>query len=289
MRHSSTTPPGLFKGCCVFLLLLPVLGCPSRIIYHPDKQIVAPVKGSGLVVETVRLKTADNIAISGWWVPSVKQRAVVLFCHGNAGNRSHRIDYLKLFRGLEFSTFIFDYRGFGESGGSPSEQGTYRDVQAAWQYLVVQRQIPPARIIVYGRSLGGPVAAWAARQNTPGMLVLDSTFTALTDLIRERLTWITALLFAGYPYPTKEHLEFVACPVLVIHSPGDDVIPYAHGRQLHALAKGQKEFLETAGSHNTALDQASHRYASGLENAFLRFMMPKKAGTESPETEINVN
>ena len=142
------------------LLLALAYAFQSRLLYFPQREIVATPAAVGLAYEDVRLRTSDGVEIAGWWVPGDSLRAV-LFFHGNAGNISGRLPTLRLFHELGFGTLIIDYRGYGNSGGRPTEQGTYRDAEAAWRWLTETQGIPPERIAVFGRSLGGAVAAHA--------------------------------------------------------------------------------------------------------------------------------
>ena len=132
-----------------------------KLVYYPEigRDITETPHHSGLVYESVELHTADGERLHGWFVPAPAAKATVLFFHGNAGNISHRIGYLSMFYRLGYSTFIFDYRGYGESSGKPTEQGTYRDAVAAWQYVTEKKSIPPADIVLFGESLGGAIAS----------------------------------------------------------------------------------------------------------------------------------
>ena len=130
----------------------------SRLIYFPVRRMSASPTDIELSYETVEFATADGVDLFGWFVPAERPRGVILFCHGNAGNISHRLESIQVFHRLGFSTFIFDYRGYGRSEGSPSENGTYLDAKAALQYLVDRPGIGPQQIVYFGKSLGSPVA-----------------------------------------------------------------------------------------------------------------------------------
>src|SRR5258705_10224287 len=136
----------------------------------------------GLKSETANIRTADGETLSAWWVPAEKARGTMLFFHGNAGNISHRLDYLLLFNRLRFNTLIVDYRGYGKSTGSPSEAGTYRDAEAAWDYLRAVRSVQTQNLVIAGESLGGAGASWLAAKVGPRAIVLVSTFTSVNDL-----------------------------------------------------------------------------------------------------------
>ncbi|MGE5523083.1 MAG: alpha/beta hydrolase [Rhodospirillaceae bacterium] len=136
-----------------------LFGMQSSLVYYPHlgREIVTTPAARGLPYERVALRTSDGETLSAWWVPAPEQRGIVLLFHGNAGNISHRIDYLQMFSRLGYSTFIVDYRGYGESSGEPSEEGTYRDAEACWSWLE-SRGAAARDIVVFGESLGGGVA-----------------------------------------------------------------------------------------------------------------------------------
>ncbi|BBI99829.1 hypothetical protein FGKAn22_15220 [Ferrigenium kumadai] len=155
----------------------------DSLVYYPDlggREYEATPAQAGLPYEAVTLVTADGVSLAAWYVPAEHARGALLYAHGNGGNISHRIDAIRLFHDMGLSVFIFDYRGYGKSTGKPSEEGTYRDAEAAWQYLMHQRGIAPARIVMFGESLGGATtrmavvyegAAGAGRR--PGVLEVE--------------------------------------------------------------------------------------------------------------------
>jgi uncharacterized protein len=230
----------------------------SHLVYFPQtgRDFIATPEQVGLPYESVTLQAEDGVTLHGWLVPAqaamgrMGTTGTVLFFHGNAGNISHRIDYLSMFHRLGYQTFIFDYRGYGQSDGSPSESGTYIDAQAAWDYLVEERGIPPGSIALFGESLGGAVAAWLAAREHPGLLVLASVFTSLPDMAAKIYPLFPVRLLSRFNYNTLEYLESVACPVFIAHSPQDEIVPFAHGRALYDAAPEPKEFLELEGGHN---------------------------------------
>jgi fermentation-respiration switch protein FrsA (DUF1100 family) len=170
--------------------------------------------------------------------------------HGNAGNISHRIEYLTMLSRLGYASFIVDYRGYGKSSGTPSEQGTYIDADTAWHYVATTRGVPSNRIALLGESLGGGVAAWLACQRRPGALVLASTFTSALDLGAEAYPFLPVRLLSRYRYDSRACLARLQVPVLIAHSPQDEIIPYRHGRALFDAAHAPKAFLEMRGGHN---------------------------------------
>ena len=224
----------------------------SNLVFYPEteREVVATPGQISLPYDDIHLETSDGINLHGWYIPAPQPRGTVLFLHGNAGNISHRLDSVRMLHRLGYSTLIFDYRGYGNSGGTPSEQGTYRDAEAAWRYLTEQRHIPSCRIVLFGESLGGAVAAWLAVRQKPAALVIASGFTSVPDLGQQLYPYFPVRWLARIRYDTRESLRSVAAPVLIAHSPEDDIIPFEHGRALFAAANPPKQFLELAGGHN---------------------------------------
>lgn len=227
----------------------------SRLVYLPDlqRELAATPAQAGLAFEAVTLRTADGQSLAAWWVPHPSARGAVIVFNGNAGNRSHRLGYARAFHTLGYATLLFDYRGYDGNGGRPSEPGTALDAEAAWRHLTLERSLPPARVVLLGESLGAAVAVELATRVQPAALVLVSAFTSVPDLGAEIYPLLPVRWLARIRYPSLERLPAVRSPVLVAHSPEDEIVPYAHGRRLYAAAPDPKAFLELAGGHNEGL------------------------------------
>ncbi len=233
------------------VVLLLVFLFQSRLVYFPEvgRALVATPRAVGLDFEEVRL-AADAATLHGWWVPANAARGAVLILHGNAGNISHRLEYLTMFNRLGYATLIVDYRGYGRSSGTPSEDGTYRDGEAAWRHLTEIRKFAPRDIVVFGESLGGGVATWLALQHPPRALVLASTFTSAPDLGAQVYPWLPVRWLARIEYGNRARIGQIAAPVLIAHSKGDDIVPFSHGQALFDAAREPRQFLELRGGHN---------------------------------------
>ncbi len=253
-----------------------------RFVYFPERQIELTPESIGLAHEDVFLEASDGVRINAWFVPGEPDGPVVLFCHGNAGNISHRLDTLQFYRSLGLSTLIFDYRGYGRSDGSPGEEGTHRDAEAAWRYLVEQRGVPPERIVILGRSLGGAVAARLAADHPPGALVVESAFTSVPDLAARMFPVYPVHLLARIRYNTLKCLRRVRCPVLVAHSRDDEMIPFRHGRRLFEAAPEPKEFLELRGGHNEGYRATARSYEQTLTGFLARHV---RGGGDAPASQ----
>lgn len=253
-------------------LVLFVSGCVSNAMYHPERTLRYTPAVAGLTYEDIRVETQDGISISGWWVPAVRPRGTVLFCHGNGGNIASCLDSILLGNRLGLNVFIFDYRGYGDSDGTPTENGTYLDADAAWSYLVKERGIAPEQIIVWGRSLGGAIAARTAAVHPAGLVIVESSFASLRELVNDRFSWVPTCIVAAYAYDTRHHLEQVDVPVLVIHSRDDEMIPFCQGMMLYDAIKGPKAFVEIKGSHNRGYLDSMNVYESGIMDFIHRYL-----------------
>lgn len=235
-------------GTVVFFIWL----SQDRLIYFPHIAgiVTATPAQVKLAFDDVRITTTDGETLAAWWVPAAPARGVVLLFHGNAGSIAERIHYLPHFHAMGYAVLLVDYRGYGASTGKPSEQGTYLDAQAAWQWLTGERGVEPGAIVVVGESLGGAVAANLAARVQPRALVLVSTFTSVQDLGSEIYPWLPVRLISRYRYDTLAHLRNFRGPVLIAHSRDDEIVPFAHGERLHAAVSGDKAMLEMRGGHN---------------------------------------
>jgi uncharacterized protein len=268
-----------------FLLLSLVCGPASRgfaqdlaeiensILFLPVKELDGTPKNIKLKFDEVSLLTADKVKLHAWWVPREKARATLIFSHGNGGNISHRLDKLRIFHDLGLNVLLYDYRGYGKSEGTPNEKGVYADVQAAYDYVVKEQKVPAGEIVAYGESLGGPVAAHLAANNPVKALILDSTFTSLKEMARSRSPLLAGLVQSKFD--TLADVATVKSPTLVMHSPDDEIIPYAQGAELFAASKAPKQFVKLQGSHNRGFLVSKKKYVKGLSD-FLTANVAKK-------------
>ncbi|OGV48443.1 MAG: hypothetical protein A2X49_15945 [Lentisphaerae bacterium GWF2_52_8] len=248
----------------------------NKLLYHPWRTMDGCPGDVGLVSEEYFLDSGGK-KIHAWFIPHPQAQATVLFCHGNAGNISHWLDTLALYHDMKLQTLIFDYHGYGRSEGRPSENSLRLDVEAAWNFLTREKGISPEKIIMIGRSLGGAVAAWQAALSKPGALVLESAFSSLPELAGELYPFFPARLLARERYATIESLTQASCPVLVVQSPEDEIIPFGHGKRLFAAAKGEKTFLELEGSHNDCYFSSMDSYRKGLDSFIASSLHPRES------------
>ena len=261
-----------YIGLCLVLTLF-----QSKLVFRPQRDVPQTPAAIRLDFDAVSLTTSDGETLAAWFVPARAPRGVALFCHGNAGNMSNRLETIDLLRALDLDVLIFDYRGYGESTGKPSEAGTHRDAIAAWRYLTDERGCRPEEIVVIGRSLGGSVAARLAAEKPPAALIVESTFTSIPALASDFYPYLPVRWLCRFSFDTEAALGKVACPVLVVHSREDDLIDFRHGEALYAAARDPKQFLEIRGPHNGGFIESGRTYTKAVE-AFLDEYLPRLGG-----------
>ena len=253
-----------YLGLMLFMYLF-----QSQLVYFPSRRIEITPEQAGLNFEDLYFTAEDGTSLNAWYIPAESTRTTILFCHGNAGNISNRLESIEQFHRLGLNVFIFDYRGYGQSKGSPDEEGTYQDAFAAWQYLIERKDLQPNEIIIFGRSLGGAVATWLATQTEPLGLIIESSFTSIPNLASKVYPFIPVRLLSRFQYNSEENIKRIKAPVLVVHSRDDDIIPFDHGKSLFARASEPKRFLEINGLHNDGYLISENDYLSGIA-AFMR-------------------
>ena len=255
------------------------------LIFRPVRGLTATPDARGLPYEDVMLTAADGVAIHGWYLPAPDgaRGRHVLFLHGNAGNLSHRLYTLGVLHRLGHPVLVIDYRGYGRSAGRPSEDGLHADALAAWQHLTVERGIAPADIVLYGRSLGGAVAARLAAAVGPGALVLESTFSSLRELAAIHYPYAPAGWLLAYEFDTAAHLRDLRCPLLIAHGRDDEIVPWPLASRLVASAPPHT-FVALSGSHNRAFRASAANYHGRLR-AFIgeHTNLPGDGGTRRNE------
>jgi len=258
-------------------------------IYFPERELIGDPAEFGLAFDDAYFTAGDGVRLHGWFVPgaggSVEQlnngtappsEAVPLFqgsnvpavpatwlwFHGNAGNTSDRLENLRLLHDeLGVNVFIFDYRGYGRSEGSPSEHGTYRDAEAALAYLLSRSDVEPERIVYFGRSLGSAVAVELATRETPRGLILEAPFTSVRAMGKAVFPFLPISLLVGNQFDSLGRISRVRAPLLILHGDRDEVVPFQQGEALYRAANEPKTFLRIPGAgHNDLVDSGAAAY-----------------------------
>jgi fermentation-respiration switch protein FrsA (DUF1100 family) len=232
-------------------------------IYFPSAPLSGTPASVGLAFEEVWIGPAPRL--HAWFVPG-DGPFTLLWLHGNGGNISSRLAWLRLLRSaLPWHVLLVDYQGYGRSEGRPSEQNTYRDARVALTYLQAREAVDPARLVYYGESLGGAVAAHLASEAPPACLVLQSTFTSLLELARLHYPFLPVGTFLRSRYATLETIGQIAAPVFVAHGGQDEIVPVEQARRLYAAASEPKQlYLVEQASHNDFIDLAGPAYFQAL-------------------------
>lgn len=256
----------LMVVACYGLLVVVVYFMQGRMLYLaevPGRTLTMTPANIGMDYQDVSIETTDGVTLHGWFIAGRSPR-VLLFFHGNAGNISHRLDSIRQFQDLGLSVLIIDYRGYGQSEGRTTERGIYRDADAAWRYLIEDRGLVASDIIIFGRSLGASVASHLAAQQQPLALIVESSFTSVPDIAQDLYPWLPARWLSRLSHATRDYIQDVRCPVLVVHSRDDEIIPFHHGEAIFASANEPRTLLAIRGTHNDAFLRDEDAYVGGL-------------------------
>jgi uncharacterized protein len=229
----------------------------DQLIFVPSKYPEGDWRPQGLGQEEVALQSADGTKLHGWYVPCQNPRAFILFCHGNAGNITDRVEILRELRDVVgAAVFIFDYRGYGQSEGSPNEAGVAADARAARRWLADRAKVAERQIVVMGESLGGAVAVDVAADGGARGLILESTFSSLGDVAAYHFPWLPVGFFLHTKLNSAERIKAYHGPLLQTHGDDDHIVPYPFGRRLFEAANEPKQFITVAGAeHNQPRDR----------------------------------
>jgi len=256
-------------------ILMGTAGC-TGVFFHPAKELPITPSAAGLAYEDVEFKAKDGTALHGWWLPASAPRGSVVFAHGNAANIANHLASVYWLPAAGYNVFIFDYRGYGRSEGSPSLQGLIQDLTAAVQLVREQKEVPADKIAVLGQSLGGAIAIVYAAElplnSRPfAALISDSAFSGYRTIAQEKLAqlWITwplqiplSYLVTGSYNPVDYIAAVAPTPLLILHGEADEVVPLEHGTRLFERAREPKRFLRLeGGTHIEALHHPEFREA----------------------------
>jgi len=248
----------------------------DQLLFQPTNRLLATPDDAGMAYETVRLDTEDGETLHGWWVPAADTsretspgefaKQTLLFFHGNAGNISGRLESVQQFRRLGLNVLIVDYRGYGQSTGTPFEQGIYNDAAACWRHLTEERGIAPEDIVVFGRSMGGGAATWLAARHRPGAVILESVFTNVPDVGAHHYSFLPVRALATNQFENESRVSQIDAPKLHIHSREDQVVPFKLGRRVFEAAAEPKQFLEIEGGHNDGFLVSADVYLRAIDD-----------------------
>lgn len=239
-------------------MLRPLL---NSLLYFPSRAIVETPAAVGLSFRDLTIETEDEELLHGWWVAAQPPAlGHILLCHGNAGNVGDRVLHAALLSRAGFDVLLFDYRGYGQSSGRPTEEGTYRDARAARSALLRQPDVDRALLLYLGESLGAAVALALALEAPPRGVIVQSAFTSVRAMARLHYPFIPPALVPR-AYPSLLRIRALAAPLLVLHGECDDIVPLSHGRALFDAATGAKRMHSFPGlGHNDLVPLARQSY-----------------------------
>lgn len=231
----------LIKACLItsVMIFISIL-LIKRFVYFRPSSCLLPTQETYKVVR--------NGHLHGWLLENENSNNIILLCHGNAGNISNRESKIISLRNLGYSVLVFDYSGYGKSGGVPSEQQLYDDASAMVAFL--RQTYSPNQIILYGESLGAPVATYVARRYSIPTLILESALPSIKLVIENKYPIISWLSFLFPEFNTAEYLNGYSGNSLLMHSPTDEVIPYYTTTHLQKMCT---QHIQIDGSHNAPL------------------------------------
>ncbi len=233
--------------------LLLIWAFQRTLIYFPLDQVPSPRDVGLAEVETVSFPTEDGLVLGGWFVSSRSGAAsgTVIVFNGNAGNRAYRAPLAATLRDAGYHVLLFDYRGYGGNGGTPTEAGLIADARAARTYLLGRADVDASRFVYFGESLGSAVAIGLAAEHTPAALVLRSPFTSLVDVGRVHYPFLPVTLLLRDRFASLDAIRDVGCPVLVIAGGQDRIVPVEQSRRLYDAVRAPKDLVIIAGAdHN---------------------------------------
>ena len=239
----------------------------GAIMFIPSRTIDITPDQAGLDYEDIFLEVTGGERINAWYFPvsdSTPSTRTVLFCHGNAGNISHRLPTIRLLLDLGVNVLIFDYRGYGRSEGKSTEASMYADVRAAYAWLLEAKKVNPANLFLFGRSLGGAVAIDLAVTSECAGLIMESSFTSTADMGQRLYPFLPVRWLVRYAFDSMSKIGQLNCRVLITHSPDDEMIPIDMGRRLFEAAAGEKVFVALEGGHNDRLYFDNAKYLNSL-------------------------
>ena len=247
-------------------------------VFEPAERVVAaPAPGFALGERRVTYPSTDGVMLSAWIVPAAAPATDtwMLICHGNRGNIGYRQrpEFYATIRDLGINLLAFDYRGFGESTGTPDEPGLYADATASYEYLTRTLGVPPERVVIFGHSLGSGVAIELASRVRAAGLIVEGAYTSVVERGQELYPLFPVALIATQRFPSLDRIASISVPKLFLHSPDDGVIPYAHGRRLFEAARPPKRLVDVKGGHDDAFRVDKAVYAGAIARLF-REVMP---------------
>ena len=259
---------GVAAAAALIFWTIVLMSFENRFIYFPDKYPKGAYDQASSIpnLRDCWVTAEDGVKLHGWFAPAESSKATLVISHGNAGNISHRYLLMRSLVRHKFNVLMYDYRGYGRSEGTPTEEGVYEDGRAFFDYALTLPEVNPQRVILWGTSLGGAVAVDVATQRPAAGLILESTFTSAKDVASILYSFLPVQFFLRSNFNSIEKIRALNIPTLIIHGEHDSIIPIGLGRKLFNAANEPKEFYEIPGAdHNDTFFVGGEEYFNRID------------------------
>lgn len=278
----------LLRGLVLYVLT-PYLAVAAIFVLFQRKLLFQPTKTGRLLaaeqsaadaeILDIELATDDGPVLHGWHFRPLHaaddgERFLVIYFPGNGGCRAHRLADCRDFTRLGCDALIFDYPGYGDNDGSPSEERIIADAHRIWKFATEKLASSPNRIMIFGESLGGAVTVrlvseLSAQGTSPAAIVLNSTFDTLANVVAWHYPAFPFRFLLWDRFDSAGSVTKITCPILQFHGTADEIVPIQHGQRLFAAAKpgDDRRFITIeGGTHNfITVDMMEREIAALLE------------------------
>lgn len=260
----------------LLIAYLAVVGCivffQRQLMYHPNTHILSPAEYGLRGFEDMAITEKDGTSLQLWVHHPQEHFPTIVYFHGNAGNLGDRAAKFSAFADSGFGIVALSYRGYGKSGGSPSEAGIYDDARAAVEFTLTKLHVPPGKLIYFGESLGSGVAVQIASERAPALLMLEAAYTSVATRAAELYPFIPLVRqLVRDKYDSLAKIRSVHAPLLMLHGAQDTTIPLAHGRALFDAAREPKSIIVYPEVNHT--DYTNEQIVTPLLNAVRQYKL----------------
>lgn len=257
----------ILLGITYVIFLAGIYFLQEKIIFLPTKDVYLEIDKDKLNAEEFNLEINNQTNIHGYFFTTKGATKTILFFHGNGGNLTNNFGRVAIAKKMGYNIAVFDYRGYGQSSGKISkEEDVYQDAEKVYEYLITEKKIPRNSIIFWGQSLGGAIATEMTVRHDVNKLILESTFTSLDNVTPNFLRYGIPSFIKKYKFNNLEKIAGIYSPILIIHSPEDEIINFSNGQTLFDATGKSREFLEIKGSPNSGFLENFEKYEEKIKD-----------------------